>query len=253
MSQEARHWWQRVFALQNLISVSLGVAVFLVGLRLWDTTLGVFLSAVAASLASGLAWLLWWHTTVPTHPQRTLDTVHLGTVADHGPGPAPTLAEPGSPASATYRALVAAIEGQTTGQVLIVSAAEPGGGVSTVALNLAVAATQLGRRAVLIDGDIESPGISRYSSSGGGTGLTDIASGAATLVEASQMWNVGDDSLLPVVTAGTHAGRDAVPFDGVDLAAALDVIGERADLVLIDAPPITNGGATAMLAAHADG
>ena len=253
MSQEAPNWWERVFALQNLISVLLGVAVFLVGLRLWDTTLGVVLSAVAASLASGLVWLVWWYTTVPTDPQRTLDAVHLGTVADHGPGPAPTLAEPGSRASATYRELVAAIEGQTTGQVLIVSAAEPGVGASTVALNLAVAATQLGRRAVLIDGDIDSPGISRYSSSGGGIGLTDIASGEATLAEASQMWNVGNDSMLPVVTAGTHVGSAAVPFDGVDLAAAFDVIGERADLVLIDAPPITKDGPTAMLAAHADG
>ena len=48
-------------------------------------------------------------------------------------------------------------------------------------------------------------------------------------------------------------GSDTVPLAGVDLAAAFDVIGERADLVLIDAPPITKGGSTAMLAAHADG
>ncbi|GMQ85275.1 MAG: hypothetical protein BMS9Abin07_0841 [Acidimicrobiia bacterium] len=245
--------WQRVFAVQNLISVLLGVAVFLVGLRLWDTTLGVFLSAVAASLASGLVWLLWWYRRAPTKPQSTLDAVHLGTVADHGQGPAPTLAEPASRASDTYRELLAAIDAQTTGQILIVSATEPGAGASTVAMNLAIAATQLGRRVVLIDGNFESPGISRYSRSGTSTGLTDIASGEATLAEASQMWTVGNDSLLPVVTAGTHGGNDAVPFDGVDLAAAFDVIGERADLVLIDAPPISNGGPTAKLAAHADG
>ena len=67
------------------------------------------------------------------------------------------------------------------------------------------------------------------------------------------MWDIGDGSLLPVVTAGGSHDAEDVPLDGLDLAAAFDVIGERADLVLIDAPSITGNPSTGLLAAHADG
>ena len=238
MSQERKAAWRRVFATQNVIAVLVGVVFFLVGLRVWDTTLGVVLAGAAAALASGLVWLIWWYRQGPPAAVKTLGAVHLGTVP-RAKAPAPTLLDATSPPSEGYRDLVTAIQSQTTGQVLLLSPSTPEQAPSHVALNLAVAATQLGRRALLIDGDLDGMGLSRFSSSGNDVGLTDIARGEATLAEASQMWEVGNGSLLPVVTAGTAQAADDVPLDGLDLAAAFDVIGEQADLVLIDAPLIT--------------
>ena len=243
---------RRIFAPQNVLSVLAGVAVFLVGLRLWDTTLGVFVSAVSAALASGLIWLGWWYFKGPPAAVKALDTANLGSVP-RSEIMIPTLIDAESSASASYRDLIAAIQGRTTGQVILVSPSGSSSGPPNVALNLAVAATQLGRRAVLIDGHLEGGGPSRYSSSGAGAGLADIARGDAALAEASQMWSIGEGSFLPVVTAGTPDGTKEVALDGLDLAAAFDVIGERADLVLIDAGPITDEASTGPLAAHADG
>lgn len=240
----------RALATQNVASVLVGVVIFLIGIRLWDTTLGVVVSAAVAALSSGLVWALWWHTNGPPAAAKTLGSAHLGTVSD-GRADTPTLVDPSSEASAAYRELVGAIEGQTSGQVLLVSGVD--GEPSTIALNLAVAATQLGRRVVLIDGGLNGGGVSRYSSSGDDAGLSDIALGETSLAEAAQVWAVGEDSLLPVITAGTHSATEDIPLDGLDLAAALDRIGERADLVLIDAPPITEHATTGLLAAHSDG
>ena len=252
MSDRTRRLGARMFAPQNVISVLVGVAAFLIGLRLWDTTAGVAVSALAAALLTGLVWVIWWFAKGPPAAAKALETTHLGEVPPAASA-APTLLDADSPASAGYRDLVTAIQGQTTGQVLMVSPSGSLAGPSSVPLNLAVAATQLGRRAVLIDGDLAGQGLSRYSSSGNDVGLADVARGEASLAEASQMWDVGDGSLLPVVTAGSRHDADEVPLNGLDLAAAFDVIGERADLVLIDAPPITSDPSTGLLAAHADG
>ncbi len=250
MSRDDASRWQRMLAPQNVISVAVGVIVFLLGLQLTDTTLGNVLAAATAALASGLVWLVWWYLSGPPAAARTLESYHLGTVQT-GDVDAPTLVDPASRASADYRDLVSTIEAHTNGQVLLVSGVS--GSPSPIALNLAVAATQLGRRAVLIDGDLEGGGLSRYSSTGEDEGLSDIALGEATLAEASQVWNIGDESLLPVVTAGTRRTEGEVPLDSTDFAAALDLIGERADLIFIDALPITTSEATGLLAAHADG
>ncbi len=243
----------RLTATQNVTSVFVGLTVFLVGIRFWDTTLGVVVLALAGAAASGLVWLIWWYVKGPPTAAKTLGTTHLGTVRSGGVE-TPTLVDPNSQASVDYHDMVKAIEGHTTGQVILVSPAEPvEGPPSSITLNLAVAATQLGRRAVLIDGALNGSGPSRFSSTGKEVGLSDLATGDASLAEASQVWAVGEESLLPVVTAGTHSDTDEVPLDGLDLAAAFDLIGERADIILIDAPPIVGHPSTAKLAAHSDG
>jgi LCP family protein required for cell wall assembly len=244
--------WARLIAPQNLLSVLVGIIVFLLGAWLWDRSIGVLVSAILGGLASGLVWMAWWRFAGPPAVTSALDTTLLGEVPPSGAA-APTLLDPDSAASRRYRDLVAAIQGHTTGQVLLVSPSGPLAGPSNVPLNLAVAATQMGRRAVLIDGDLDGSGVSRYSSTGNAAGLTDIARGEATLAEASQMWDIGGGSLLPVITAGTNGDNGNASLDGLDLAAVFDVIGERADLVLIDAPPITDHESTGRLAAHADG
>ncbi len=245
-----RSRWKRLFAAPNVVSVLVGVAIFVVGLRFWDNTLGVVVVAMAAALASGLAWMLWWYRTGPPAATRSIDVVHLGT-AEHAPGAAPTLLDVDSPQGRAYRDMVGTMTARTSGQVLLISPTHEPAAPSTIAVNIAAAATQLGRRTVLVDGHSNGSGLSRYSSTGTGTGLSDLAADDASLADAAQVWKLDGGSLLPVITAGTGDGDPAL--DGLALAEAFDVLAERADLIIIDVPPVTGSGSAGQLAAHADG
>ena len=246
-------WWRRVFSPANVVSVTAGVIVFALGLMAWNTNRGVFVAALVGAIVTGLVWLMWWYVAGPADIDRLLGTPRLGTIPNSATGPAPTLTDTSSNSSRAYRALLSEIEGHTNGQVLLVSSPAPGQGASTVALNLAVAGTQRGRRIALIDGDVEGGGVSRFLSTGSEPGLTDLADGTTTLADASRLWTIGEDSALPVVPSGSPTVPAEDALAGPGLAGSIERIAERADAVLIDAPPIAWDGATAPLAAHADG
>lgn len=243
----------RVFSPANVISVASGVIVFVLGLLAWNTNRGVLWAAVAAAVVTGVVWLMWWKVAGPTDLERLLDSPCLGSIPNDDSGPAPTLTDTSSPSSIAYRDLLSAIESQTNGQVLLVSSPAPGQGASTVALNLAISGTQRGRRIALIDGDIDGNGVSRFLSTGAVPGLTDIADGSATLADASRLWTIGPDSALPIVPSGSSSDPSEVALSGLGLAESIDQIAERADAVLIDAPPIAWDGAASSIAAHVDG
>jgi len=244
---------RRVFSPANVISVSAGVIVFVLGLLAWNTNRGVLWATVAAAIVTGVVWLMWWKVAGPTDLERLLDSPCLGSIPPDDSGPAPTLTDTASRSSVAYRDLLAAIEGQTNGQVLLISSPAPGQGASTVALNLAISGTQRGRRIALIDGDIDGNGVSRFLSTGAVPGLTDIAEGSATLADASRLWTIGPNSVLPIVPSGSSDDPSEVALAGSGLAKSIDQLAERADAVLIDAPPIAWDGAAASIAAHVDG
>lgn len=253
MSSADTSWWRRLFSPANVLSVAAGVVVFILGLVAWDTHRGVLISAVVAAAVTGIVWLIWWSVSGPPDFARLLAVPRLGSIPSDHSSPAPTLADTPSGTSGAYGDLLAEIEGHTNGQVLLVSSPGPGQGASTVALNLAVSATQRGRRVALIDGDTAGHGVSRFLSTGSEPGLTDLADGSATLAESARLWEIGPDSVLPIVPSGSPDAVSEEALAGPDLAASIDRIAERADAVFIDAPPIAWDGATAPLAAHADG
>ena len=244
---------RRVFSTANVMSVSSGVIVFILGLLAWNTNRGVLWATVAAAVVTGVVWLMWWKVAGPTDLERLLGSPCLGSIPNDDSGPAPTLTDTSSPSSMAYRNLLSAIEGQTNGQVLLVSSPAPGQGASTVALNLAISGTQRGRRIALIDGDIDGNGVSRFLSTGAVPGLTDIADGSATLADASRLWSIGPGSALPIVPSGSSSDPSEVALSGLGLAESIDQIAERADAILIDAPPVAWDGAASSIAAHVDG
>ena len=253
MNSEDTPWWRRVFSPANVVSVVSGVVVFVVGISAWNTNAGVFAAAIAGAVVTGVVWLIWWMVSGPPDMDRLLGTPRLGTIpADHD-SPAPTLTDTSSASSEAYRHLLQQIEGHTKGQVLLVSSPAPGQGATTVAVNLAVSGTQRGRRIALIDGDVDGDGVSQFLSTGIEPGLTDLAEGDSTLAEASRLWSIGADSALPVVPSGSSSAPSEAVLTGAGLATSIQQIAERADAVLIDAPPIAWDGATAPLAAYADG
>lgn len=254
VSQDRPPWWRRLIALPNLAALAVAFVAFVVAVSFWDTNVGAAISAIAAALLGTAVWLLWWRVSKPAGlPEALRGSRRLGTVPDVPGTPAPTLVDPWSEPSSAYRSIVSDLEAHTNGQIVLVTSPAPGQGTTTVAMNIAVAATQAGRRVFLIDGDTAGRGLSRYMGSGPVPGLTDLAAGDVPLREAARMWQLDASTLMPVMPAGSE--RDDAPqlIAGSDLAAAISRVTERADLVLIDSPPVLWNGTSGPLAAHADG
>ncbi len=213
----------------------------------------VLASGVVATAVTALLWWLTWQflgsisTRLPGTPIASVPDFRKRVA-----GPAPALTSPGSAYGMVYRDAVARLEADTHGQVLLVTAPSPGQGATTTALNLAIAASRAGRRVLLVDGDVNGEGLSRYAGLGDSPGLTDLAAGNADLRACARLWHISPRNRLPVIPSGSTNG--ATPdLRTMTLADALDRITERADLVLVDAPPVLWSSTTEDLAAHADG
>lgn len=244
-------WLARVFSVPNVVAVLAAVVAFAVGLQIRDTNTGVLIAAVVGGLVGGATWYAVTRTRSGPSVADTLSGVPLlGTIPLDDTGPAPALTDP--EVADRFTGLMGEIEGQTTGRVLLVSSPSPGQGASSVALNLCIAAAKAGRRVMLVDADPSAHGIGRFLSSGSSPGLSDVASGDATLAEASRMWTLDDGTRFPMLPSGDDLA-DSSDLAGILVADALDVVSERADLIIIDVPPVLWSDATPELGAHADG
>lgn len=251
-SNESSHAsYRRVLTPANLLSPIAAITVFLLGIAAWDTNLGVVAGTVAAGTVTAFVWWLVSRLTAGPSLESSIEGLSLlSSIPVDTSGPAPTLNNPA--AMDRYTALLREIEGHTTGQILLISSPGPGQGASTVALNLAIAATMAGRRTMLVDADPSPNGLGRFLSTGSSPGLAEVAAGTATLAEATRMWNLADGTRFPMLPSGDSLS-DAAGLDGVLVANAMDTVAERADLILIDVPPVLWSSATPKLGAHADG
>ena len=242
---------RRVFSLANILSGGAAIVAFLIGATVWPSNRGIVLSAVVAGVVAGLVWWIAMRlVSGPSLESSLEDLTLLGSIPMDGSGPAAAIAD--TDALDRYTGLLREIEGRTTGRVLLVVSPSSGQGASTVALNMAIAATNAGRRSMLIDADSTSSGLSQYLSTGSSPGLSDIANGTSTLSQAARMWMVSDDAQFPMLPSGDglHSAND---LGGTLVAEAIETVAERADLVLIDVAPVELSTATTLLGTHADG
>jgi len=242
---------QRIFNTPNVVSIGIGLTAFAALASVFDTSIGIIVSAIGAGILAGGIWLaIARYRAEPDLKSVLADLTLLGAIPSDDSGPAPALSDSG--VADRYTGLLGEIEGHTTGRVLLVSSAAPGHGASTVALNLAIAAAQAGRRVMLVDADPSANGLGRFLSSGVSPGLSDVAEGTATLAEATRMWTLDDGTSFPMLPSGEgQTGQVAV--EGLLVAEAFDTVSEHADLILIDVSPILWSESTPELGRHADG
>lgn len=241
-------------ALRTVLTVLFGVSVFYAVVRSFDSWTGAAVAITLGGIASGLLWWSWRFAHRPNRAERVLGKIpRLGIIPAGSATPVPTLTSPEGRFDDAYVSAGARLEADLAGQIFLVSSPSPGQGSSTVAMNLAVAATKKGRRVVLIDGDSSADGISRFGRTASTPGLAELAAGEASLAEASRLWRVNRSSRLPFIPSG-EAGKASVnTLSSGYLADAIDNLGDGSDLVLIDVPPVNWNTDLAPLAAHADG
>ena len=178
------------------------------------------------------------------------------------------LAHPTSREAEQFRALRAsldlanAVPGSRT--IMITSAIDAEGKSTTVA-NLAVALARAGRRVILIDAELNSPELHRLFNLDERPGLTDLELGETRLEEALRHID-----LIEKASETDHSGRrtdrtgslEVLPSGSAlqdpDELGLEDAVGRiiqrirrRADIVLVDSPPLLMGHAVA-LSTHVD-
>jgi len=133
---------------------------------------------------------------------------------------------------------------------LLVTSSAPGEGKSTVASNLAIALTQLGRRVLLIDADLRRPSIHRVFALADHHGLADCLAGNQDWRPAVQPTGV---SGLDALVCGTIPPNPAELISSSHMQTVLGEAVEGYDFVILDSPPLLDVADSRILATLVEG
>jgi Mrp family chromosome partitioning ATPase len=191
-----------------------------------------------------------------------------------------TIDDPNGAAAEAFRMLRTNLEftniDRAAKTIMITSAVESEGKSTTIA-NLAVTLARGGRRVAIVDLDLRRPYLDRFFGLQGAPGLTQVALGHVELDQALARIPITvdrrtTDRELNGYRNGNGNGSDApleailevlpsgpIPPDPGEFSGShavegiLKELSQRADFVLVDAPPILHVGDAMALSAHVDG
>ena len=165
-----------------------------------------------------------------------------------------TLTDPRSPAAEAYRTLrtnltFTALDNPL--ETLVAASAALDEGRSTVLANLAVAMAQGERRTILVDANLRRPGLHKIFGVANDRGLTTMIL-EETALEDLPLIDVGVDNLW-LVPSGPLPPNPADILGSHRMEVALATLKARADIVLLDAPPVIAVTDAAVLGTKVDG
>lgn len=161
-----------------------------------------------------------------------------------------SLAQPDGPVAESFRALREALLTfgvGTNARTVVVTSGGSRAGKSAVAANLAVQLGRSGRRVALISADLRRPRLHVFFDAEASPGLAEVVCGDASFEDVARPVGPG----VTFVPAGEASSATEV-IDSPFLAATLGTIGATADVVIIDAPPLSAGADAGSLARLAD-
>jgi Mrp family chromosome partitioning ATPase/capsular polysaccharide biosynthesis protein len=226
---------------------------------------GFILAGVAA------AGLAWWRNSMtqvvarPADAAAILGAPLLGEVPHFAKfgykGSLPTVDEPHSVPAEAYQFITGAMLlavaedlAADDGAILLVTSALPGDGKTVTSLNLAIAAGRDGRSVAVLDVDQRAYGLTRLVRDSVPLSHPEVdealESGAEWLATPLPL---ADDVDVTLVSPGTRVPDPASYFRSATFRRRLAWLGERNDLVIIDAPPVLAVAETAAVATRVDG
>lgn len=127
---------------------------------------------------------------------------------------------------------------------LLIAGGMPSSGATSVAINLAFACAAADRKVLLIDANLRRPSMHRLLGLDESPGMADVLAGRAVLADAIQSI---DTPNLDVLTVGSSDERVFERLATMAYAKMLAEVGDRYELILIDAAPaIVSGDAVAI-------
>ncbi|MBI3318640.1 MAG: CpsD/CapB family tyrosine-protein kinase, partial [Candidatus Omnitrophica bacterium] len=164
------------------------------------------------------------------------------------------LSEPHSPSAEAIRTIRTTLEfllpvGQP--HALVITSALPEEGKTFTSLNLAMALQELGRKVLLVDGDLRRPTLHRHFQIQFEPGLSDYLqdkAAAEDLIQATPLV-----SGLSVIPAGSTPVQSTDLLSGSKLRDLIDRWKKEFQYVLIDAPPVLVAADSTVLANAAEG
>ncbi|SFE18455.1 polysaccharide biosynthesis tyrosine autokinase [Blastococcus tunisiensis] len=135
-------------------------------------------------------------------------------------------------------------------EVIMVSSSVPAEGKTTMAINLAMALADAGRRVTVVEADLRRPKVTEYLQLVSGVGLTNLLAGTADLDDVAQQ--VGDRDLY-VIAAGPTPPNPSELLGSSSMATLLEKLRSENDYVIVDAAPLLPVADSWGLAAHTDG
>ncbi len=145
--------------------------------------------------------------------------------------------EPDSFASEIYRMIqtnLKFLSMKRQPKVILMTSSVPGEGKSTVAANLAAAMAQLGRRVLIIDGDLRKSSQHQLWQVSNKVGIRDVITHKTPLAKVVCQ----PMKQLDLLTAGTVAPNPLALLDSVEMSELVAMARKEYDLVVIDAPPL---------------
>ena len=135
---------------------------------------------------------------------------------------------------------------------LVLTSSLPGDGKTVVAVNVAVALAQRGRRVLLVDADLRRGMISTVCRLRREPGLSSIVLGSVPLSEARRELGLGGNDSLHVLTTGALQDNPAPVLAGDRIRTLLDQVENDYDLIIFDSPPINVVTDAALLSSSCD-
>ena len=165
-----------------------------------------------------------------------------------------TLSDPRSPISEAYRTLRTNLQFVSLDKPLrtiLVTSAGPDEGKSTLIANLAIAMAQGERKVILVDCDLRRPSLHKLCGLGSREGLTSmmVAEGGSAEPPLQETGVPG----LTLLASGPLPPSPSDLLGSRRMDAVLTTLKERADVVLLDSPPVVAVSDAAVLATKVDG
>lgn len=192
----------------------------------------------------------------PEDISRQLGLPVLGVIARHQVenGAPVVISQPRAPVSEAFRSLRTNIQFASVDaplKTLLITSPSPQDGKSTVAVNLGVSLAQSGSKVAIIDADLRRPQIHMRLGLPNRQGISAVFVQPQIILNGA-LRNTGVDNLF-ALTSGALPPNPAELLGSDKMINILGQVGEQADILLLDTPPILAVTDAAVLAPRVDG